>query len=775
MFAICRRNTSAFSPDVHTNGAGYTLQDYLNGIASDRPDNLYSNWIVADDILDMRKTIKADNLKDKCNEAFRRLTTGKLRGKMEYQTTGEDRYGVLPMEIDGISQFDPGWYNKIAQGTSDSVSGLLVDSFTGGGRRVFSNAEIQQRRTLIQVFPTGSWTTTDPIIISPSSFDPIGTAIIDILAIWGPDIWGPTPSMLQTFYRGGDYSYTIVSGSIVIYLSGLIVGTSIPLTISYLVQYPSGNNGLSYVPEKILESRRVDSTVAFPATAQSSFQIHGSTPLIATDGTFVNTVANKGAEPTSFYDFGIQMTYNLLGNGTDTISIPRNIWGYEILGVVSVYAPGTGTYKSITSVKRTISIYTIKYLGANIPSMQTVQLVLYVGASNTQPGAVSKFFETNKQGRAIVDTYQMKELPAFAITSTSFFVDATNAEIRALASDSFLGGVGIAYDNVGDRITTIQKVNVSLPMDSTYSRVYFDFASPPVQPISVPVLVSSAITDTESYQVYYQRIPYQGLLGSMTYGTIEAEGPAIVTTSGSSTVTDFIYSNGNASFDGSSVTGSSTGWSANVKPGYLINSESQPKFYEILSVNSNTSLTIKGDAGIISSGLYTITARDVPCFSPANIVDRMPVLDFDSDDIMQNEDISTSISDPYPVIETRIISRPQDIIDVPADSAQIGVYPAIRGRCVVHVSDSSSALGQGNLGLKFERMSASINGHAKTYQAYVLNKESKGELYLMVVGSESDNTSQSRQFIPGYTIPQDRDVVDIFQIPGRPIKNGKNI
>ena len=44
MFAVTRRNTNAFS-NAHVNGAGFTLADYLNGIASDRPDNLYSDWL----------------------------------------------------------------------------------------------------------------------------------------------------------------------------------------------------------------------------------------------------------------------------------------------------------------------------------------------------------------------------------------------------------------------------------------------------------------------------------------------------------------------------------------------------------------------------------------------------------------------------------------------------------------------------------------------------------------------------------------------------------
>jgi hypothetical protein len=79
-------------------------------------------------------------------------------------------------------------------------------------------------------------------------------------------------------------------------------------------------------------------------------------------------------------------------------------------------------------------------------------------------------------------------------------------------------------------------------------------------------------------------------------------------------------------------------------------------------------------------------------------------------------------------------------------------------------------VGLGNLGLKFEKITTPGN-YQKTYQTYVLNKEDKGELYLMVVGSETDNLSASRYLNQA----SDNDTVDLFQMVGRPIKNGKII
>ena len=684
MFAVTRRNTNAFS-NAHVNGAGFALADYLNGVASDRPDNLYSDWIVADDIMDMRKTIKADNLKETCNKAFQKLINGDLRGVMSYQNIGEVHYGDVLMQVDGINPLpnpSPIWFQNIGTGN--------------GVRRVFSSASVLQNRTLVGLAPSGTWT-SNPITVSLSN-EPYGTSIIGYEAIWLQDT---TATLLVP---GGDYSAYVTSTAITIYPSGRWNGSIYPVVVSYVVQYPSGENGFSQLPMEVYETRRADSTIAFPPVG-STIMLHGSSGLVYADETFSNTISVPGIDPTTLYNFGTQMTYYIASSGASAFTIPRNIMGYEVLGVISVYDPVGITYKDISlpsAVSRNATEYIVTYAGSIIGSGQPIQVTLYLGASNIKPTVMSKFFQTDNQGKAITNIYEMREIQATSITSTSFFVDTTTEEILALASGVGLGGAGIAYDSNGLRYIT-QVINPSLPMpltfsvlnqgyDATCSRLYIDFASPPANlPITVPVLATSPLvnSNSDSYQIYYKTVPYQGLLNnSGTYGTIEAEGPALVTTSGSGTIT--------------------------------------------------------------------------PSFNPENVIDRLPTLYSSNDAMALNEDISTTVSDPYPVLETRIISRPQDIIDKPADSAMIGLYPASRGMSGLSVSDSTY------LGLKFEKLDTT-GSYQKTYQSYILNKESKGDLYLMVVGSETDNDSTSRY------LGSSSDTVDIFQIPGRPIKNGKNV
>ena len=134
----------------------------------------------------------------------------------------------------------------------------------------------------------------------------------------------------------------------------------------------------------------------------------------------------------------------------------------------------------------------------------------------------------------------------------------------------------------------------------------------------------------------------------------------------------------------------------------------------------------------------------------------------DNDSTAISAPIWTAVSDSYPVLETRIISNTQDVKDLPPNSVWIGQNVADRGRSTIHFDGSNPGLG--NLGLKFENLS--VTGiYKKTFQSYLLNKEDTGRLYLMVVGTETDNTSIKCFLNPA----SNADSVDIFELPGRPL------
>jgi hypothetical protein len=76
------------------------------------------------------------------------------------------------------------------------------------------------------------------------------------------------------------------------------------------------------------------------------------------------------------------------------------------------------------------------------------------------------------------------------------------------------------------------------------------------------------------------------------------------------------------------------------------------------------------------------------------------------------------------------------------------------------------------LGLKFEPVGYLDTGshYKKTFQSYIFNKDNSGRLYLMVVGSETDNSDPDGTCqLNAYS---SNDVVDLFEIPGRPLIAG---
>jgi len=743
MFAIHRRNTGIYNPETRSNGSAKTLANYLEGYASDRPDNLYNDWIVASDILDLRRRVSVqDNYKELCEDGFKKLISGKLQTKMGKSTLGEDHYGKVLVQADAVSNVDKVGSTKIAEGD--------------GVRRIFSNAEITQPDSLIAKTvndkitgtPGAAWAATNQFEIDlPSDSYPEGSQVTSVDAIYTSSHGSLTGNISYTALPADDVIFTINSGT--------IIGTSLPITVEYTISMPAGPNGLTHVPNRILEFRKEDSTTPI-ASVDSDIRVRTAAPVIIGDTTHFNTLSNRGARFDELYDFGHRMTYHVPGSGSTNYIIPRSIEDYSVLGIAD--AKIDSTTRSLGTITRTASQYNVA-LDTTASSSEHVEFDLYLG---------TKFFETNKQGRAITETYEMIELtprePAGS-GRTVFKVDTTGRFI-AIASYSNENGTCYAYN--GSAREPLVTNNLKLSDASHKTELVIEFSSAPSagNAISVPVLRKSAISDSEGYTCFYETTPYQGWLDSTVTGRIEAIGPALVTTSGSGTITDYTYAQGLALFDEdtTSVLGQNTEWASNVKSGYLIklNSDSETE-YVISEVYDDSTLFLSQkpkDSTVYAA--YTIVAKDQPFFSPANILDRLPALNSAADASGMNEEISTAVTDKYPVLETRIVNRVQDISDTTANTVILGQNVADRGRSTIHIPDAP--LGRGNLGLKYEKLDSS-GQYQKTFQSYILDKDNDGRLYLMVAGSEVDNTSLHNYF----DHRSNNDVVDIFELPGIPI------
>jgi hypothetical protein len=789
MFAVARRNTTAFTADDDSNGSGRSLADYRAGKSSDRPDNKYNDWIVSSDILDLRHKISpAENLKEICGNGFDKLIKGQVQNVMKVETLGEDHAGKVLVQVDGVSSTpSPTWFTEIGGAGADDPDGY---------RRVWSNATYTQPMTF-QVRTIndktlgtvgGPWQIGDKVTFYTSGY-PTGTIFSSVQSDYRAWLNGPgtnlTPltvtfslvisTKIQVHGAGTDTIEAEIQ-------SGTIVGSSDPFTLEFGWVFPSGPNGLTAIPDTFLEFRKtlgpnVDSSSI--ATRDMDIRVRdsvGGMAVITTDGTRFNMLANKGAEYTEPYNFGHQMIYHVIGNGTSTITFSRQLFGYSILGVARSQISSVDVTPS--SVTRNVTQYTVVF-PSTVAVGADIELWLYTG---------TKFFDTNKQGRAIIDTLEMREFPLIGDgASSAFHIDVTgqpgiSQAIIAVASNETLNGVGYAYitaGGVGTQTPMSSWVdNTLLPTDETRARINIEFASPPGAgfPIDVPILMKSAVRgdNNEGYAFFYQKTPYQGLLGgSDATGVVETSGPAITTTSGSGTITNFTYSDGAANFNAgsNSIIGLGTKWLINIQPGYLITGPDAIN-YVISGVfaDNNIALATPYQGSTVMGASYSITANDKPSFRFPDIIDRLPTLNTSNDSTALNGPIQINGSEPSPMLYTRVMTQVQDIVGLPAGVAEIGIGTADRGRTQIVMPPEYGPLGRNNLGLRFEPLDMAQN-YQKTYQTYVLNKNNNGRLYLMVVGSESGNDSTNRYLDHLH----DTDTVDIFELPGRPLTNRKDL
>jgi len=811
MFAIGRRNTSSYSPSTFSNGAGRTLANYLAGLSSDRPDGKYSDWIVPEDILDLRHLIATSmDTKKLATSAFQRLLKGQYRSKMEASFKGEDYVNSVLVQADSIGSVS--WADQIG-GTGTTPDGV---------RRVYSNAGATQHY-VYKVFtvndkvvgtPGVAWDYNDQVEISCTSpVYPSGTTISMITVV-------SDPNPPYSSYSCVIYDPTALGGMIA---DNVVVLTALPANIvrvqiggsvlqptstnSFLMCYtlsiPVGANGFTYLPDKVLEFREVTGLTAssFPIAAQGNdLRIHAGPDSSTVVGSSYNVLSNYGASLNEPYNFGHQMVYHIDGEGIlrSSVTFSRVLGklvsggsnGYNILGIASILVDGVLTTPS--SISRTATDYIVNFLPPI--SGNDIQFNLYTE---------TKFFATNIQGRGIIETYEMKEYtPIPTIDPLVYYVDAGTStvpqQIIAMASNAWSDGTGYVYDvgDSGKQVPTLVN-NSRLPSSEfwwftppeTGSRLNITFSIAPIGPIEVSLLTLSAVKTSEKYAIFYNRTPYQGLLDSSATGVVMGEGNAITTTAGSGAITDYVvdsdavtyYHSLNLTANGTLITSVGTFWYGNVHIGDTITFVDSlgTRDYVVSDVLSNTSLIVSEAVSLYSLTAYAITRPGVPSFAGANAIDRLPIYTSTCDSSGMSDNISVGYMLSKPLLETRIIERTQDILDLPVNVINVGENTTAldgRGRARISMPAEFGPLGQNNLGLVFETLDDYGTGvYQKTYQSYIFNKDvtrdgtSYGQVpYLMVVSS--DASSDIRKFDPTSNL----DTVDLFELPGRPLTAREN-
>lgn len=847
MFMICRRQKWDTVFTASTMRRTYVDKSaQVTGYVLDRPDKTLADVIYKDDIVDFRHQILSSgkDVESLVDQTVSRLIAGELTTAVK-RGFGEDGDTSTTASIGG------GTLTKVeCLNTSADIPVIGTGSNTtptAFKRRAFCNAEYTHDHNVIEIPHTGTWLLGD-------TFDPTALLTLpdgDIVSVDGfyNTTVGPVTGITPSTPRAPTV-FTVGAGSNIIGQSSLLM--------EFTFRYDSSSAGFKDVPREFLEAGKGtyqqiatrDNDVLLRFNNGESLLNFGLNPGPGDPGETDSRdfLRYKGGNYTEKSNFGHEMVIYRTTNvsGIVTINLDDSLYsGYHILGIKSVEpetSPGSGVYDSPVYFSAQRNVHTSPFYGidsynitASAYTNTNVRIVLYTGSKAPEDvgdysvGDSLKFFELSKQGRGVIDTYEVLELVGTEIGATgTFWVDSGDKPIIALLTtvdtvSGYVEGTPFAWRFDSDNVF----VNISAPLNSDLPVLDSSAYTANLLPtkikvtaisatgwgkIRVPVLVHSYVTQAETpYNFFYKTNAYQGLLDSTIryYGKIVKEGPALITTLGSGAVTNYMYADeptlsiptvGKAVFSSGSrlVIGSvdSGGnlpqWLAYARSGDYIRVSSSSQSYRILSVGSDTALTLAevfvGAGGIPVA--YEIFRIDVPHNNISNVVDRLPALNIialSSQDLVDYKcysDIDISTSVPFRGMS---ITEPRQKMQDPMNTLSNDFILGTSGTGKRGRNNFILTLGKNNIFKLSDTPRpyvvydyvASFNdpGHnRKIYQMYLFNQSSlgvisgeadlTGRLYLMVVSGETKPVDPNETSLNGFF---DRDTVDIYEIVGRPI------
>jgi hypothetical protein len=150
LLAIFRRNSAAFNPVSNMNGAGAAF-----GGSSDRPDGLFNDQFVLDDIADLRMAVSPTgwDYQEVLDKNLTYLLDNALRS--EWASTGVSTVGHTPF-----------YSNQI--GGSALGGGPLVGQFDAACRS-FSGKAVYETLVVAVPAPIGGWASVVSVLIDPTS------------------------------------------------------------------------------------------------------------------------------------------------------------------------------------------------------------------------------------------------------------------------------------------------------------------------------------------------------------------------------------------------------------------------------------------------------------------------------------------------------------------------------------------------------------------------------------------------------------------------------
>lgn len=500
LFKIHRRNSSAYS-QTNPNGSAMSINDPY----SDRPDGLFYDEVSERDFQDLRHWVNpnqsfSEMLEDNFDDLLRRdlnLSFG--------------RDASIDSQIQGTRMLTADGFSLVDQ------SGIYDMPFDPDGLRRDYSGESRSHNIIFNL-DTSVDSTDGPVLYNTT------TRLIQIIATGG------NIQVTPNVYLNGTIQPSAITGGWIGTLPGPSVAGTLDLglagqTITILMEIAYNPAGHRYVAEEYFKVYNANPSLneewAFVVNP-SSFSdnrtvIKQGLPVVSgfvdeiydyppvTLDVSNNTVYPPSASGSNLsnHSFTEQYVKYVLGNTTNTYILSSTAGGMEVMGVyaieVSDLSPVAFNAVDPVSVVRNVSgTFTIT-LPSAVPITQILKITLVVSKTGVTLDRVSKgikeimkpvWLTTTGTGVTTYDLY-LDNLPY----GFSTYKDSTNT----LKFFAYVAGTRVDIDNA-DVVAALNKVTIT-------------FSAPVANGDEIRIYVlegySPAINDR--IQLFYDRIPYQGL------------------------------------------------------------------------------------------------------------------------------------------------------------------------------------------------------------------------------------------------------------------------
>ena len=776
MFAVYRRGLSAgFQPNAYDTSAS------LNGSGkkSDRPDGCYVNAVYPDDIVDLRhRSTAGKDLTALMEKTWYSLINGSLKTRRGL-ARGNSGYIEAPggQLLTKGEEFG-GNFTGLPQIGSMQSSGVAVC-------RTLCAAEVLTRNNVVQYYPGSAWAVGTYYVymgnVDISLPEGAYTATTGTVMVTDVDV---------SYNRSSSPGLSIHDWLYIDVLPGsALISSTEPLKIQLPITYPASQSGLLDVPEELLEIRKTstdpDIQRAFPAVDGGLIPAHG-------DGsTSDDYIENRGAEASSTWDQGINVVYHTTMASVPSTSITLvdgMAHSHEVVGIKGVQRKQlSGEYGPWESfgVSRTVVPAGIEYVLTGVTttggSSQDIRVTFQ---------SKTKFFEASRQGRGIIETYEVKEVAPLYIGGV-FYVDTGSQPLLAICQAAGLSGEGLPYAYVnGEKRLLVTTTDGGVPLANflpvvgsfnytagkylpTRVKIVFQGTTPSnLDTITVPVIVNSSVSLSESYTVYYKTSGYQGTSSSVgKRGTLLAKTQHLVTTNGSGTMADYSFT-GTARFGmvaDKTIVNAETGtsWDNDVLQAgdYIYKSSRPSERYRIASVPSSTQLVLQDPYfGTSESVSFAVVRKDVPASGSFCVVDRLPSVTSMSG-MASNAAIGSIGSTTVAGLASSATAEPLASSDSDVSVGNVGQVYHGRTGLLLSISGSGTYQRPEQYPDVCYGPVAGATQDTRLYQGYLFSEDGTGRLYLAVQAAENPPNNDLVRFTGSKGI----DSVDVFELLGRPL------